>query len=113
MTTPMFQQITREQLQSMLDRGEQFHFWCVLTQEWYKNTLIAGSKWVPLDKLTMRLPELGVKTEETIVVYCGGPQCPQSKQAAQQLVAKGYTNVYAYEGGLADWTEAGLPVTTA
>ena len=42
-----------------------------------------------------------------IVVYCAGPKCPQSLQAAQKLMDLGYTNVKAYEGGLEEWTNAG------
>lgn len=112
MTTGTFQHISRDALKAKLDRGEPFHFWCVLTDEWYKGTLIAGSQRVPLDKIDLRLPELGIKRDEEIVVYCGSPQCPQSRKAAEHLVAKGFTKVFAYEGGIADWKEAGLPLTT-
>ena len=34
----------------------------------------------------------------------------ESKQAAEKLASLGYTNVFAYEGGLKDWSEAGLPL---
>ena len=45
-----------------------------------------------------------------IVVYCGGPKCPQSRMAAEKLVKLGYENVRAYEGGLEEWKAAGFAV---
>jgi len=45
-----------------------------------------------------------------IVVYCGGPKCPQSRMAADKLVKLGYANVRAYDGGLEEWKAAGLTV---
>ena len=33
--------------------------------------------------------------------------------AAERLVEKGFANVYAYEGGIADWQEADLPMSRA
>ena len=52
-----------------------------------------------------------VKTD-LIVTYCGGTQCPSSKQAAEKLVSLGYSIVFAYEGGLQDWQEGGFPFVT-
>lgn len=52
----------------------------------------------------------GLPKDAEIVTYCGGVNCPSSKQAAEKLAALGFTNVRAYEGGLEDWTGAGLPV---
>jgi rhodanese-related sulfurtransferase len=48
-----------------------------------------------------------------IVVYCGGPKCPQSRIAAEKLVRLGYENVRAYEGGLEEWKAAGFAVEKA
>ncbi len=50
------------------------------------------------------------KKDEPIVTYCGGVNCPSSKQAAEKLASLGYTNVLAFEGGLQEWTEAGYPL---
>ena len=56
-------------------------FWNVLTKEFYKPEVnIAGSRWIPVDTLTEKLASLG------------------------------YTNVFAYEGGLKDWSEGGFPL---
>lgn len=42
--------------------------------------------------------KLNLPKEEAIVVYWGGPTCPQSLQAARQLTDLGYTNVRVAEG---------------
>ena len=83
-----------------------------MTQEHYKpEANIARSQWLAVDTITEKLAAEKVASKaETIVTYCGGPQCPSSKQAAEKLVTLGYTNVFAYEGGLKDWSEAGLPL---
>ncbi len=48
-----------------------------------------------------------------IVVYCGGPKCPQSRMAAEKLAKLGFENVRAYEGGLEEWKAAGFAVEKA
>lgn len=46
------------------------------------------------------IPELP-KEDQLILVYCRSGN--RSKQAAEKLVALGYTNVYEF-GGIKDWT---------
>ena len=48
--------------------------------------------------------------DASIVVYCAGPACPASRQAAEKLAAFGYTRVEAYEGGLEEWKQAGFGI---
>lgn len=106
-----FKVIDRDALKRKIDNKEKFHLWNVLTPEYYdaeKN--IPGSKWVPRDQLDQRLPSLGAAKDEEIVVYCSSFTCTASKQAAEKLARAGFSKVSAYEGGLADWIEGGLPV---
>ena len=111
-TAQKFQLIDRAGLKAKLDNKDKFQFWNVLTKENYKpEANIAGSQWIPIDTITEKLASEKVAVKgETIVVYCGGPQCPSSKQAAEKLASLGYTNVFAYEGGLKDWSEGGFPL---
>lgn len=46
----------------------------------------------------------------TIVVYCSGPACGRSTSTAFEFSQLGYTDVYVYRGGKADWAGAGLPL---
>ena len=104
------QTITTENLQRKLDQGGDFHFWNVLTDEYFHGELIPGSHRVPLDRIGRKVSEIKLPKNAEIITYCGGPKCPQSMLAAQKLVELGYTNVKAYEGGLEEWQAAGNEV---
>ena len=99
--------ISTEKLQQRLEHGNSPHLWNVLTDGYFKGEMISGSQRVPLDTIGREVPETNSLKEEEIIVYCGGPNCPQSLQAAQKLMDLGYTNVKAYEGGLEEWKKAG------
>lgn len=86
------------------------HVWNVLTDEYFKGELIPGSRRVPVDRLGEALRRSSLAKDAAIVVYCAGPACPQSRQAAEKLAAFGYTRVEAYEGGLEAWQQAGLGI---
>ena len=109
--TTSYKLMDRKTLQGKLEKKDQFHLWNVLTRDYYRADLnIAGSRWVAANSITeKRAEELVASKGETIVVYCGSQTCPSSKMAAQKLTELGYTNVYAFEGGLKDWTDGGLP----
>ena len=47
--------------------------------------------------------------EATIVVYCSGGDCHDSKMVAQALTSLGYSQVKVFTGGWDAWTAAGLP----
>jgi rhodanese-related sulfurtransferase len=86
------------------------HVWNVLTDDYFKGELIPGSRRVPVDRLGEALRRSSLAKDAAIVVYCAGPTCPQSRQAAEKLVGFGYTHVAAYEGGLEEWKAAGFGV---
>jgi rhodanese-related sulfurtransferase len=86
------------------------HVWNVLTDEYFKGELIPGSRRVPVDRLGEAVRRSTLAKDTSIVVYCAGPTCPSSRQAAEKLAAFGYTNVQAYEGGLDEWKKAGFGI---
>lgn len=49
----------------------------------------------------------------TLVVYCNGYGCPDSRETADKLVSAGFGTVFVYEGGLPEWKKAGLPTEGA
>lgn len=99
--------ISTEKLKQRLEQGNSLHLWNVLTDGYFKGEMIPGSRRVPLDTIGREVSETQSPKGEEIIVYCGGPKCPQSLQAAQKLMDLGYTNVRAYEGGLEEWKNAG------
>lgn len=57
--------------------------------------------------------EKHVRDQNTpVIVYCSGPECPASKNAAAKLEEAGYTNVMHFHGGMEEWKNAGKEVET-
>lgn len=54
-------------------------------------------------------PALFANRSERIVVYCAKSPGARALLASQTLATMGYEHVEALAGGLAGWTEAGLP----
>ena len=98
--------VSKEELQQKIKQGK-VQVVNVLEPEWYKLGIIQGSKKIPLSQLEKRLGELDKSKQ--VVTYCANTQCTASREAAKKLVAKGF-DVRAYEGGIKEWKEAGLPV---
>jgi len=105
--------ISTHEVRQLLDSKRSFQFWNVLTDEWFTGENITGSRRVPLDRVGNQVRSTNLPRNAEIVVYCGGPKCPQSRMAAQKLRKLGYENVRAYEGGLEQWKGAGLAVEKA
>ncbi len=79
----------------------------VLAREGYDKIHIRGSISIPRNELEKgRWREL--EGAEELVVYCSSYSCAASHVAADFLEAKGF-HVWAYEGGVREWAEAGLP----
>lgn len=102
--------ITTQELKQRIGQDIGLHVWNVTTDEWFKGEMIPGSRHIALDKLPEALKRASLPKDAAIVVYCGGPQCPASKGAAEQLTALGFTNVAKYTGGIQEWKEAGYQV---
>lgn len=99
--------ITKEELNKKMQSGKPIQVVNVLAPEFYNLGFIKGSKKIPVDQLNARLEELDKSKE--VVTYCASSECTASKKAAVRLASKGF-RVSAYEGGIKEWKEAGLPV---
>jgi len=108
--TTSIQTISTQELHQQLQNKQSFEFWNVLTDEYFKGENITGSRRVPLDKVGAEVRQASFAKNASIVVYCAGPHCPQSRMAAEKLTKLGYDNVRAYEGGLEEWKHAGYSV---
>jgi rhodanese-related sulfurtransferase len=107
MSTATIATISTEELRSRFTQDVGLHLWNVLTDDYFKGELIPGSRRVPVDRLGETVRRSTLAKDARIVVYCAGPTCPSSRQAAEKLAAFGYTHVEAYEGGLEEWKQAG------
>lgn len=99
--------ISKEELSGKLTAGVPVQVVNVLNPDSYKLGIIKGSLKIPLKDLEKRAGELD-KTRE-VVTYCASYRCRASGEAAHKLAGLGF-NVRAYEGGIKEWKEAGLPV---
>ena len=98
--------IGREELKAKLDQGDDFKLVMTLGGWAFRAKHIPGF-------LNISNPDDSVgllKSDDEIVVYCSGGNCPASIAAYQILQSKGFANVRRYAGGLADWEEAGYPL---
>ena len=102
--------ITADALARRLAAGDVPQLWNVLTDDYFTGEMIPGSRRVPLDRVGREVAALGLPRDTAIVTYCSGPTCPQSRAAAEKLAALGFTDVRAFEGGLAEWTASGRAV---
>ncbi len=99
--------ITTEQLEQKIKANADFTLLNVTGEQYFKGELIPGSAFIPAESLEGVLKGAHVAKDANIVVYCGGPTCTASKTAAEKLDQLGFTNVERYEGGIAEWKQAG------
>lgn len=96
--------ITREELQTKLDRGDAFKLVMALSEWAYLAKRIPGS----LHFGSLQEASAKLNIEDEIVIYCSGPDCVSSIAAYMQLERAGFKNLQRYAGGLTDWEAAGL-----
>lgn len=96
----MYQTITPKEVKDKIKKKEEMELIDVRTQQEYEQGHIETSKLMPLDTLEKKSQEELVDRNKEIIVYCRSGV--RSKQAAQILINKGYTNVKDL-GGIQDW----------
>ena len=98
--------ITKDGLLQKLENNEQPQIVNVLSPEFYHLGFINGSRKIPLEELDKRHSELDPNRE--VITYCAHEECSASSQAAEKLSQRGFS-VKAYQGGIQEWKQAGLP----
>jgi len=106
--------ISREDLKAKLDRGDDFKLVMALNRWAFDAKHIPGSLHFDTPEEAYAALRLG----DEIVVYCSNVDCLSSVALYRDLLARGYSNVRRFAGGLLEWENAGLPlegtfVTTA
>lgn len=100
--------IEREELKQKLERDEDFELIEVLEEEDYQESHIKGAINIPLKEIGRKAKQR-FDPDQEIVVYCSNADCQASPKAARKLEDLGFTEVYDYEEGKADWKAAGYP----
>lgn len=99
--TTGYLQISTEEAKSLMESEENYIILDVRTKEEYEEKHIPGAVLIPNETIgEEEIPQLPDK-DQMILVYCRSGN--RSKQAAEKLVALGYTNVVEF-GGINDWT---------
>jgi rhodanese-related sulfurtransferase len=80
------------------------------TASFYEVSTIPGARNIPHNEAVERMDELD--RDQPAILFCNGPQCPQSPNAIRNLLAAGYPakQLLYYRGGIHDWVTLGLPV---
>lgn len=99
-TVAEYHKITAEQAKERMDSGDELIVLDVRTQEEYDAGHIDGAVLLPNETIADTQPEVLPDLNEEILIYCRSGN--RSAQAANKLVAMGYTNVYDF-GGIIDW----------
>jgi len=94
--------VTPDRLAQML-QNKDFTFVNVKTP--YSSEIDRTDLYIPYDQLTARVSQLPAAKNAKILVYCRSGA--ESAQAAQSLLALGYTNVWNLEGGMTAWQSSG------
>lgn len=101
--------ITRDELQAKLERGEEITIVEALPEQYYRKAHLPGAVLMPHDQVDeLASTVLPDKTAE-IVVYCANLPCENSGIVAKRLTDLGYGHVRDYAEGKQDWIDAGLP----
>jgi len=104
-----YKEITREELKKWIDDKKDFILIDVLSQGSYEGRHLPGAKHASAGETDFmeKVKNLVSNKETIVVVYCASFTCQLSPLAASKLAEAGYTNVYDFKGGLADWQDAG------
>ena len=95
-----YQKITAEQAKARMDSGDEIVILDVRTQDEFNAGHIAGAILIPNETILDTQPALLPDLNAEILVYCRSGN--RSAQAAKEIIAMGYTNVYDF-GGIIDW----------
>jgi rhodanese-related sulfurtransferase len=98
--------IGREDLKTKLDQGSPLKLVMALNRWAYDAKHIPGSLHFDTPSELYR----ALNKDDEIVVYCSNVDCLSSVAMYRALVARGYSSVRRYAGGLIDWEDAGLPL---
>lgn len=102
--------ISREALLARLEGTDPIILVETLAARSYDHGHLPGAVNLPPDDVRRLASTLLPDREAEIVLYCASYTCDASTVVANELAAMGYTNLFDYHGGKADWMEAGLPI---
>jgi len=82
----------------------------VLDKKYFDDCRIAGSINLSMEDIEQYALDNWDKQNTQVVTYCGNYKCLASGESAVMLNKLGFANVWAYEGGTAEWKQLGYPI---
>ncbi|MFG0284161.1 MAG: rhodanese-like domain-containing protein [Phycisphaerales bacterium JB039] len=107
--------IDARKLNEIMERDDAWVLVDVLPQDSYEKRHIPGAHSAPFDEASFvdRVEKLVESPDDTVILYCASTDCDLSPKAARALDDAGYRNVLDFEGGLAEWKQAGYQLAGA
>ena len=93
---------------AMLVNRENAQFIDVREPSEYVGGHLSDSRNIPAGSLSERVGELEAFKDRPLILVCQSGA--RSAEACTALAKQGFTRVHSLEGGVAAWTEAGLPL---
>ena len=100
-------EIGREDVRTMLVNGAQIIE--TLPSNQYEEEHLPGAINISLKQLDGKTTS-ALDHDKAVIVYCQNYQCDLSARAAWRLETLGFTRVFRYSAGKADWLANGLPI---
>jgi rhodanese-related sulfurtransferase len=98
--------VSRQQLKAKLDASEAIKLVMTVGGWTFRAKHIPGSLSFPSPSCALQ----ALRCDDEIILYSTSDARQDTRAAFSALKAHGYRNVHCYEGGLADWEDAGYPV---
>ena len=95
-----YEQISQDEAKRIMDTESDYIIIDARTQEEFDEGHIENAILIPEYEIQEKAPELIPDKNALILVYCRSGR--RSKEAAEKLVALGYTNIVEF-GGILDW----------
>lgn len=104
-----YKEIHTEQLKEWYDQNKEMIILDARNEKYFDGILLPKAVFIPHNTPITQLKQVLPSKDSLIVVYCSNKDCPASKLLAKRLVNEGYTNIYKYPEGLAEWQQKGYP----
>ena len=102
----MIKQATVHEINNLLDTGGECQVIDVREFSEFNSERIADAQLMPLSNFEKHADEIDHAKPVYLMCRTGN----RAKQAAEKLMAKGFTDIHVIEGGMAAWSEANLPM---
>jgi rhodanese-related sulfurtransferase len=105
----MHREIQAEKLKSWYDEKKEMVVIDARSKEYFEGTLLPQAKWVTCEAGEKEILAAVPSKSSLVVLYCASKECPASGMLYDKMAKMGYTNLYAYHGGLKEWQEKKFP----